>query len=66
MIEPPIDELVKKVDGNIYLLCCLIAKRAKHLALTIPTELETSEKKEISIAAEEVYHGDVVPNKLIK
>jgi len=65
MIEPPIEKLLEKVNGNVYMLCCLIAKRAKHLALTIPAELETSEKKEISIAAEEVYNGDVVPNKLI-
>jgi DNA-directed RNA polymerase omega subunit len=60
MIEPPIDKLVKKVNGNKYKLCCLIAKRAKYLALTIPHELETSPEKEISIAAKEIYNGEVV------
>lgn len=64
MIEPPIDELAGKVGGNKYLLSCLIAKRAKYLALTIPNEIEAnSEQKEISIAAKEVFNGEIVPQK---
>ena len=62
MIEPPIDEMVKKLDGNKYKLCCVMAKRAKYLAQTISSELETSDKKEISIAAEEIIRQDVVPS----
>lgn len=66
MIEPPIDELVKKVDGNKYLLACLIAKRAKYLALTIPDEIEAnSNEKEISIAAKEIYNGEVIAKGII-
>lgn len=65
MIEPPIDELASRVDGNKYLLSCLIAKRAKYLALTIPHEIEAnSDQKEISLAAKEVYNGEVVPKKV--
>ena len=60
MIEPPIDELVKIVDGNKYKLCCLMAKRAKYLFKTIPEQLETSDKKEVSIAADEIYRKEVV------
>lgn len=60
MNEPPIDELVKKMNGNKYKLCIVIAKRAKELEKRIPAELEKSEKKAISIAADEVYRGKVV------
>ncbi|MDD3397722.1 MAG: DNA-directed RNA polymerase subunit omega [Clostridia bacterium] len=64
MIEPPIDELVKRVSGNKYLLACLITKRAKYLALTIPDEIEAnSNEKEISIAAREVFNGEVIAKK---
>ena len=38
-----------------------MAKRAKHLQETIPDEIEASDKKAISIAAEEILNGDVVP-----
>ena len=55
MIEPPIDEMVKIVDGNKYKLCCLMAKRAKQIFKSLSNELETSDKKEITIAAEEIH-----------
>ena len=60
MIEPPIDELASKTDGNKYKLCIIMAKRAKELEKRIPEELEKSDKKAISIAAEEIYNGNVV------
>ncbi len=60
MIEPPIDEMVKKMDGNKYKLCIVMAKRAKELMKRIPAELEKSDKKEISYAAEEIYEGKIV------
>ena len=31
MIEPPIDELAKRMGGNKYKLCIVMAKRAKEL-----------------------------------
>lgn len=62
MIDPPIDELAKKTDNNKYKLCNLIAKRAKYLQVSIPDEIEASEKKAISIAADEVMNGDIVPS----
>ena len=31
MIEPPIDEMVKKMENNKYKLCSIMAKRAKEL-----------------------------------
>ena len=55
MNQPPIDELAAKTDGNKYKLCTVIAKRAK--------ELEKSDKKAISIAAEEVYNGTIVASE---
>lgn len=60
MIEPPIDELASKTDGNKYKLCVIMAKRAKELEKRIPEELEKSDKKAISIAAEEIYNGNIV------
>ncbi len=60
MIEPPIDELVKRTGGNKYKLCCVMAKRAKELEKRIPAEIEKSDKKAISLAADEIYQGEVV------
>ena len=63
MIDPPIDVLATKTYTNKYILCNVVAKRAKHLQETIPDEIEASDKKAISIAAEEILNGDVVPSK---
>jgi DNA-directed RNA polymerase omega subunit len=60
MIEPPIDELVKRTDNNKYALCSIMAKRAKELEKRIPAELVKSEKKAISIAADEIFNGKIV------
>lgn len=60
MIEPPIDELAAKMDGNKYKLCCVMEKRAKELEKTIPAEIEASDKKAISMAADEIYEGKVI------
>ncbi len=60
MNEPPIDELVKKMDGNKYKLCIIMEKRAKELEKRIPAEIEKSEKKAISLAADEIYEGSVI------
>ncbi|MFA6859857.1 MAG: DNA-directed RNA polymerase subunit omega [Clostridia bacterium] len=60
MCEPPIDELAAKTEDNKYILSCLIAKRAKELEKKIPAELAVSDKKSITLAAEEVYDGKVV------
>lgn len=63
MIEPPIDELAKKTRGNVYVLCNVIAKRAKEIEATRRAELEESDQKSISIACQEVYQGKVVPTE---
>ena len=60
MIEPPIDELAEKMGGNKYKLSIIMAKRAKELEKRIPAELEKSEKKAISLAADEIYEGKIV------
>ena len=51
MIQPPIDELAKKMDNNKYKLCCVMSKRAKELEKRIPAELEKSDIKSVSWAA---------------
>ena len=62
MNEPPIDELAEKTGGNKYKLCSVIAKRAKELEKRIPEEIEKSDKKAITLAAEEVFNGTIVPS----
>ncbi len=66
MNEPPIDELVKKMDGNKYKLCIIMEKRAKELEKRIPAEIEKSEKKAISLAADEIYEGSVISSDDVK
>lgn len=66
MIEPPIDELVKRTDGNKYKLCCIMAKRAKELEKRMHEEIEKSNKKAISLAADEIYRGKVVSSDSVK
>ena len=60
MNQPPIDELVKKMDGNKYKLCVIMEKRAKELEKRIPAEIEKSDKKAISMAADEIYEGSIM------
>lgn len=60
MIQPPIDELADKMDGNKYKLCCVMSKRAKELEKRIPAELEQSDIKSVSWAAQEIYDGKII------
>lgn len=62
MIYPPIDELAAKTDGNKYKLVSIMAKRAKELEKRIPAELEQSEIKSVSWAAQEILEGKVIPS----
>ena len=62
-IEPPIDELAKKTDNNKYVLSVIAAKRAKEIEIVRRQELETADKKSISIALDEIYEGKVVPSE---
>ena len=60
MIEPPIDEMVKRMNRNKYKLSIVMAKRAKELEKRIPAVIEKSNKKAISLAADEIYEGKIV------
>ncbi len=62
MIEPPIDELVRKANGNRYVLCTIITKRAKEIETVRRAELAESDKKSISLACEEIFQGKIVPS----
>lgn len=64
MIEPPIDSLQEKAQGNKYILSIVAAKRAKEIETTRRSELATADKKSISIALDEIYNGDVEPSDL--
>lgn len=60
MINPPIDELAKRMGENKYKLVTVMAKRAKELEKRIPAELEKSDIKSISMAAEEIFEGKII------
>lgn len=59
MNYPPIDAMEKEM-GNKYKLCCVMSKRAKELEKRIPAEIEKSDEKAISMAAEEIYKKTIV------
>ena len=59
MNYPPIDDMEREI-GNKYRLCCVMSKRAKELEKRIPEEIANSDKKAISLAAEEIYTGKIV------
>lgn len=63
MIEPPIDELTKKAQGNKYVLSVVAAKRAKEIETTRRAELATADKKSISIALDEIYEESVAASE---
>ena len=64
MIDPPIDELVKKTDGNVYILANLISKRAKEIETVRRVDVEEGRTKSISLACEEIYEGKVRPGNI--
>lgn len=59
MIDPPIDKLIKKAECR-YALVCGVAKRAKQLIAQDDEKMSSSGEKALSIAAHEVYDGDVI------
>lgn len=63
MIEPAIDKLLEKTNGNRYVLCNVIAKRAKEIESVRRLELADQDKKSISLACEEIVAGKVKPSK---
>ena len=62
MLEPAIDKLLEKTNGNRYVLCNIISKRAKEIESVRRLELADQDKKAISIACEEVAEGKVKSN----
>ena len=58
MLEPPIDDLVKKV-GNPYALAVMAGKRARQLQSTL-TEEERIETPEVTRAINEIDSGKII------
>lgn len=59
MIEPSIDKLLQQTNGNKYVLCNVISKRAKEIESVRRLELADQDKKSISLACEEIASGKV-------
>ena len=62
MIQPSIDKLLVQTNGNRYVLCNVITKRAKEIESVRRLELADQDKKAISIACEEIADGKVKPS----
>ena len=62
MIEPAIDKLLQQTNGNRYVLCNIISKRAKEIESVRRLELADQDKKSISLACEEIANGKVKAN----
>ncbi len=62
MLYPPVADLVDKV-GNRYVLVNLVAKRARELAAETDSLGDTTGKKPVTMAIDEVYSGKLVPNE---
>lgn len=58
LLEPPIDELVKKI-GNPYVLAVMAGKRARHLQ-TVLSEEELIKIPEVTRAIDEINEGKIV------
>lgn len=63
MIQPSIDKLLVQTNGNRYVLCNVITKRAKEIESVRRLELADQDKKAISIACEEIAEGKIKPSK---
>lgn len=59
LLEPPIDELVDKAEGNPYKLAVLVGKRAKQLDKDL-TDEEKEKEEVVTRAVEEFYTGEIV------
>ena len=64
MIEPSIDKLLEKTNGNRYVLCTVVAKRAKEIESVRRLELADQDKKSITIACEELIAGKYKPSNV--
>lgn len=62
MIEPSIDKLLEKTNGNRYVLCTVVSKRAKEIESVRRLELADQEKKSITLACEELVEGKYKPS----
>lgn len=59
MIDPPMDELIKKADSR-YTLVVLVSKRARQLVSGEPPLTEKPSNKAVTQAIREVYEGKIV------
>jgi len=64
MIQPSIDKLLAQTNGNRYVLCNIITKRAKEIESVRRLELADQDKKAISIACEEISQGKIKASKI--
>ena len=58
LVEPPITELLKKVD-NRYSLIIMTSKRARQLAEGAPKLTDKEEPTSVSTAVDEIFEEDV-------
>jgi len=59
MINPPIGELMKKVDSR-YTLCVVVARRARQLLEGAYSHVKCNSEKPVTIAAHELNEGKLI------
>ena len=62
MLYPPMGDLVAK-SGSRYQLVNLVARRARNIAANAQETGEILEDKQVSIAIDEVYEGELTLRK---
>ena len=62
LFYPPVEKMVEMVGSN-YELANLMSKRAKQIFLERMDSMEEFDKKEIQVAAEEIYSGKISSQK---
>ena len=63
MIEPPVEELLQKVDSR-FTLVSLAAKRARQLTAGYFRRVEVDTNKNVTVAVNEIYKDKVTYEKL--
>lgn len=58
LVEPPVTEILKKVDDR-YSLIIMTSKRARQLAAGAPKLTDAEDKSPVTIAVDEIFEGSV-------
>ena len=58
LVEPPVTEILKKVDDR-YSLIIMTSKRARQIAAGSPKMTNAEDKSPVTLAVDEIFEGSV-------